>query len=242
MTAQQDTGAAAIPQEAAVPENEQARGQTAAVVHYDESAHQPAQEVQEAADAQEQTPYDPIALATVRTLQQALIDGKHPNPDGFLTSIDNAIFTPGIDEAQCIFLVNRALRLLIIERRDVPEQDRNAALMGVIDTKDLAAWLPPLVATTIPVLAAHNIGEPGLKFTPGQEPAYLTPKTQNSSISGAHVSTEVAADSAAEQSPLEHGSAEWKPEEVKTAAIATDSGTVVAKPVDDAAPCSTEPV
>lgn len=180
MTAQQDTGAAAIPQEAA--------------------------------DAQEQTPYDAVALATVRALQQALIDAEHFDANAFLTSIENGIFSPGIEEAQCIFLINRALRLLIIERRDVPEVDRNAALMGIVDCKDVAAWLPPLVAATIPTLVKYKIGNPGITFTPGEEPAYLKA-----------TATPVAETPAVESST---GSVVAKPAE--TAA--------------DAAPCSTEPV
>ena len=195
-------------------------------------------------NATAELPYDEIALATVRAFQQALIDAEHFDPNAFLTTIENGIFSPGIEEAQCIFLINRALRLLIIERRDVPEVDRNAALMGIVDCKDVAAWLPPLVAATIPTLVKYKIGNPGITFTPGEEPAYLkatatpaaeAPKVANSGVSGTHATS----------SALQHGSAEWKPEEVQTPAIETSTGSVVAKPAQtaaDAAPCSTEPV
>lgn len=134
----------------------------------------------------EELPYDPIAKEVVSKLQAALAEAGHPDVDGFLSSIDNAIFTPGIDEGQCIFLINRALRLLVIERRDIPEADRNAALVGVVDTKFADEWLKPLKAVTIPVMVANNIGAPGLKFKEGEEPGWLLRAREASAAAAAN--------------------------------------------------------
>lgn len=125
----------------------------------------------------QEPPVDPIAAAAIRVVQEAMKECGVEDCDSWLGSLDNAIFTPGIEEAHCIFLINRALRLLTLERRDTPEKDRNAALMGIVDVKSMQFWLPALKAVTFPFFAKYKVGEAGLKFTPGQEPQWLKTAT-----------------------------------------------------------------
>lgn len=235
------------------------RGQTAAVQHMDEAAQQPdigrglVKPVIYAPDENgnlveataeepaEEKPFDPIAAAVINTLQEAMKRAEIEDTDSWLATLENGIFTPGITEPHCIFLVNRALRLLILERRDADEADRNVALTGLVDGKAIMFWLPAIEKVVLPFFKQYGVGVPGIKFKEGEEPAWFlasNPKTQNSSVSDT-TEDQSAVTEQANENPLNHGNTEFKPEEVEVAAVATASGNA---PVASAAPCSTDPV
>lgn len=194
--------------------------------------------------AAEEPPIDKVASDVIVVLQEAMSAAGLEDNHSWLSTLENGIFSPGIQEQHCIFLINRCLRLLILERRDIPEADRNVALAGIVDVVGVQFWLPAIEKVVLPIFKQYGVGVPGMRFTPGQEPAWYTasnPKVQSNSLSGAPTATVSEEARDVEKSPLEHGNTEWNPEQVATASIETSTGTVVAKPIDDAAPSSSEP-
>lgn len=129
--------------------------------------------VEVTAEEQNNAPIDPIAAAAIRAVQEGMRSAGVEDVDSWLATLDNAIFTPGIEEGHAIFLINRALRLLTIECRDANEAERNAALMGIVDVKALQFWLPALEKVTFPFFAKYKVGLPGLRFTEGKEPQWF---------------------------------------------------------------------
>lgn len=114
----------------------------------------------EAENTQEAPPSE-IALV-LGTLINKLTAAGHKAPEEWLGSFENPPLGSHTDTKAAIYLVNRALRLLITERRDIPEADRYGALFSLVDSTELTPWIEALSKVTIPVMVQYNVGIAGL--------------------------------------------------------------------------------
>lgn len=94
-------------------------------------------------------------------LSEELAAAGHKNPEAWISSIENPAQAATVTTGNAIYLVNRALRLLIGERRDIPVGDRNAALLGIIDSAYTEEWIKSLKIMTIAVMVNFDVGAPG---------------------------------------------------------------------------------
>ena len=97
----------------------------------------------------------------INALNAALTAENHQDPTAWLSSLENPANARTLSVDASIYLVNRALRLLIAERRDIPVEDRNGALLSIVDANDTGAWIKAMQAITIKVLVKYNIGSGG---------------------------------------------------------------------------------
>lgn len=143
---------------------EYARGERPEVQILDEAAVQASAEepaVEDVAFREVNSTPGPLAL-TLGSLIEELTKAGHPEPERWLETLENPPKSKEVDVKGAIYLTNRALRVLITERRDIPEADRSGALLSIVDAHEVQPWLDTLKPLTIPVLAKYNVGTPGL--------------------------------------------------------------------------------
>ena len=105
----------------------------------------------------------PTEIAKVLgTLINKLTEAGHTAPEEWLGSFENPPLGSMTDTKASIYLVNRALRLLITERRDIPEADRYAALFSLLDVIEIDPWIEALSKVVIPVMVKYTVGKAGL--------------------------------------------------------------------------------
>lgn len=141
--------------EVAADQTTHARGQTPSVVHMDEAG------VQDIEFREVPAAVPELALV-LGGLVDVLTKAGHPEPEAWMGSLENPSEGKQTDTKAGIFLANRALRLLITERRDIPEADRSGALLSIVDATDVPAWLNVLKPLVVPVIVKYNVGKPGL--------------------------------------------------------------------------------
>lgn len=138
---------------------EVAQYQEPSAADLDEDCQAPQQECE--VDDGNNPPPTEIALV-LGTLINKLTAAGHTAPEDWLGSFENPPLGSKTDTKAAIYLVNRALRLLITERRDIPEADRYGALYALVDSTELDPWIQALEAVTIPVLVKYTVGKAGL--------------------------------------------------------------------------------
>lgn len=102
----------------------------------------------------------PITQAMGRLID-LLTAANHPEPEAWTLTMENPANVIALDVHQTIFLVNRALRLLLTERRDIPVDERTQALLGIVNIDNIDRWLQTLEKATVPVMVKYNVGKPG---------------------------------------------------------------------------------
>lgn len=102
----------------------------------------------------------PITQAMGRLID-LLTAANHPEPEAWTLTMENPANVVTLDVHQTIFLVNRALRLLLTERRDIPVDERTQALLGIVNSDNIDRWLETLEKATVPVMVKYNVGKPG---------------------------------------------------------------------------------
>ncbi len=115
-----------------------------------------------------EVPVDPKPAKThelalvIGGLVEELKKAGHPDPEMWISSLENPSEGSQTDAKAGIFLVNRAIRLLITERRDIPEADRSGSLLTIVDATDIPSWINMLKQLVVPVMVKYNVGVPGL--------------------------------------------------------------------------------